>query len=192
MTDSAGTDVIRLLKTDHREVEAMFAELETVTRDPETRKDLADKVIMELIRHAVAEEQYLYPAVRKALPNGDEVADHELEEHAEAEKTMNELDKLQPTDSTFETVLTRLITQIRHHVEEEEGDLFPQLAESCSPEELAELGRKVETAKAAAPTRPHPMAPDRPPFNKLLGPGAGLVDKVRDALTGRGEQSSSS
>lgn len=41
-------------------------------------------------------------------------------------------------------------------------------------------------AKKPAPTRPHPAAPDKPPANKLLGPGAGLVDRARDMLTGRG------
>jgi hypothetical protein len=74
---------------------------------------------------------------------------------------------------------------IRHHVREEETDLFPGLREACSADELRELGAKVETAKKLAPTRRHPAAPDRPPLNTLLAPGAGLVDRLRDALSGR-------
>jgi hypothetical protein len=45
--------------------------------------------------------------------------------------------------------------------------------------------RQVEELMKRAPTRPHPSAPDHPPFNKLLAPGAGLVDRVRDTLSGR-------
>ena len=59
------------------------------------------------------------------------------------------------------------------------------LSFQATEEDLRELGRKVERAKKLAPTRPHPNAPDEPPWNKILAPGAGLVDRVRDALTGR-------
>jgi hemerythrin superfamily protein len=179
--------VIAILEADHREVEAMFAELETGGGDADHRKRLSDQVIMELVRHSVAEEQYLYPAARKALPDGDSIVEHEITEHSEAEKTMDRLDKLSPSDSDFDPVLAELMSQIRHHVGEEEGALFPRLAAACSAEELADLGAKVQVAKKAAPTRPHPMSPDHPPFNKLLDPGAGFVDKLRDALTGRGQ-----
>jgi hypothetical protein len=51
---------------------------------------------------------------------------------------------------------------------------------------LCELGEKFEKSKKLAPTRPHPSAPDRPPANKILGPGVGLIDRMRDALSGRG------
>jgi hypothetical protein len=56
-----------------------------------------------------------------------------------------------------------------------------------SEETLMELGEKVRRAMEKTPTRPHPSAPDTPPANKLLKPGAGLVDRTRDALTGRGK-----
>jgi hemerythrin superfamily protein len=185
MTDTTAPDLIDLLVTDHREVETMFAELETGAGDPEHRRNVADVVIAELIRHAIAEEMYVYPTARKVLPDGDDKAEHEIQEHAEAERLMNTLDGLDPTDPKFATTLAELTAAIRHHVQDEETDLFPRLRLACSPEELIELGRKVEAAKKIAPTRPHPMAPDRPPFNKLLAPGTGLVDRVRDALTKR-------
>jgi hypothetical protein len=79
----------------------------------------------------------------------------------------------------------KLMEDIRHHIEDEEGDLLPKLRQACSEADLQELGEKFENAKKMAPTRPHPAAPDRPPANKILGPGAGLIDRMRDALTGR-------
>ena len=52
-------------------------------------------------------------------------------------------------------------------------------------DELIEIGGKVESAKKLAPTRPHPLAPNNEVFHKLVGPGVGLVDRLRDKLTGR-------
>ena len=178
-------DVVTVLTDDHRAVERVFGELESRQGDPQHRRDLADHVIAELVRHSVAEEQYLYPAARKALPDGDQLADHEVTEHAEAERTMKDLDGLDPADPRFDELLGKLMHEIRHHVQDEENDLFPRLRQACSEEELADLGEKIVRAKETAPTRPHPAAPDTPPMNKMLDRGAGLVDRMRDALSGR-------
>jgi hemerythrin superfamily protein len=178
-------NLISVITEDHREVEAVFQELESGEGTPEHRRDLADHVIAELVRHSVAEEEYMYPAAREALEGGDELADHELEEHAEAEKLMKQLDGLDPTDPRFDELLGTLMAEIRHHIEEEESDLLPKLEAACSEEQLRDLGEKVVRAKAMAPTHPHPSAPDKPPANKLLAPGTALVDRMRDALTGR-------
>ncbi|MER7504449.1 hemerythrin domain-containing protein [Nonomuraea pusilla] len=184
---NAQQDVIDVLVTDHREVEEMFTRLEALTgTGGEEAKTLAEKVVIELVRHSVAEEEYLYPAAREHVPGGGEVADHEIKEHAEAERTMKDLERLEPGDAEFWPTVHRLMDEIRHHIREEEGDLFPKLRQACTPQQLVELGEKVTRAKKLAPTRPHPSAPDTPPANKLLAPGAGLVDRLRDALTGRG------
>ncbi|GAA3204059.1 hemerythrin domain-containing protein [Nonomuraea helvata] len=180
-------DVIAVLVKDHREVEQMFSKLEHMKGGiSDEAKTLAEQVVIELVRHSVAEEEYLYPAVRKHVPGGDEIADHEIAEHSEAEETMKRLEALEPGDDDFWPTTELLMRQIRHHLQEEEGDLFPKLRAACPPEQLVELGEKVQRAKKLAPTRPHPSAPDTPPANKLLAPGAGLVDRVRDALSGRG------
>ena len=163
----------------------MFTEYEGGTIDQARRAELRDQVITELVRHSVAEEMYLYPAARKVLPGGDQLADREIEEHAAAERVMKDLEKVDPDDARFDDLLTQLITDVRGHVGEEETDLFPRLQAACSEQELAELGAKVQQAKKLAPTRPHPSAPDKPPLNKVLGPPVGLVDRVRDALSGR-------
>jgi hemerythrin superfamily protein len=178
-------DVISVLTEDHREVEQVFQELETGGHSAERRRQLVDHVIAELVRHSVAEEQYLYPATRDALPDGDDIADHEVAEHAEAEQTMKELDGLDAADPRFDQLLGELMEQIRHHVEEEESTLFPRLRLACDEARLRQLGEQISKAKEWAPTRPHPGAPDQPPMNKILGPGMGLVDRLRDALSSR-------
>jgi len=178
-------DVVDVLVADHREVEAIFAELEQPGGSPQRRRDLAHVVIAELVRHSGAEEQYVYPATRERLLDGDKVAEHEIAEHAQAEEVMHQLMKLDATDDTFDHLLTKLISDIRHHVREEEGELFPRLRDACDMQTLIDLGRKVLAAKRVGPTRPHPAAPNTPPLNKLAAPVMGAVDKAMDALTNR-------
>ncbi|MEV7964376.1 hemerythrin domain-containing protein [Sphaerisporangium sp. NPDC088356] len=182
-------DVITVLITDHREVEEMFAELEMSrgSGDEEGRRRLTEKVIIELVRHSVAEEAYLYPAARKFIPGGDDLADREIAEHAEAERLMKELERTDPGDPAFDHLLDKFMAVVREHVREEESRLFPELVKYADAEELHDIGKKIRAIKKIAPTRPHPAAPGNPLASKLLAPGAGLVDRIRDLVTGRGK-----
>ncbi|GHD25042.1 hemerythrin domain-containing protein [Streptomyces galbus] len=182
-----GGNVIDELMTDHREVEDLFGKIEALPSGHKDRKVYADQAVMELVRHSVAEEMYLYPAVREHVAGGDALADKELEDHAEAEQLMKDLEGCEADDPDFDRLMTKLMAEIRSHVADEEGNLFVRLRASCPPEALDKLGDKVRQAKKVAPTRPHPAAPDHPPANKMLAPGAGLVDRLRDALSGRGK-----
>ncbi|MEU7057992.1 hemerythrin domain-containing protein [Streptomyces sp. NPDC046197] len=182
-----GGDVIQELTTDHREVEEIFAQIEALPTGDKRRKDLAEQATIELVRHSVAEEMYLYPAVRHHLPDGDSIADREIEDHSEAERTMKELEDCSAGEARFDQLIGRLMREIREHVTDEEQNLFPQLRQAAGADALEDLGEKVRRAKKVAPTRPHPAAPDTPPANKLLAPGAGLVDRIRDAVSGRGK-----
>ena len=178
-------DAVEVLTHDHREVEDLFTRIDNAP-DHETRRDLTEQVITELVRHSVAEEQYLYPLVRKILPGGGELADKEIQDHAEVEKALKKLEIMDVQSTSFLGDVHNVRDEVMSHVAEEEGELFPQLQRECTPEDLRELGAKIEKAKKTAPTRPHPAAPDTPPLNKILAPGAGLVDRLRDKLSGRG------
>lgn len=178
-------DLVSVIIDDHRAVDRVFTELERGTGGAEHRRALADHVIAELVRHSVAEEQFMYPAARKYLDGGDRIAGHEIAEHAEAEQVMKELESVEATDPRFDQLLSKLIADVRHHIRDEETNLLPRLRSACSVEELRDLGKKVTRAKQVAPTRPHPSAPDTPPANLILGPGAGLIDRIRDKLSGR-------
>jgi hemerythrin superfamily protein len=179
-------DVIEVLTHDHREVEDMFGKLTSVA-DPGERRQIADQITIELVRHSVAEEQYLYPAVRERVPDGDSIADRELADHAEVEHLLKRLEEADSESEDFTALTGQLIRTVNAHVKDEEHALFPALAGHCDPADLRRLGEQVQAAKDKAPTRPHPSAPDQPPLNKLLAPGAGLVDRIRDHLSGRGQ-----
>lgn len=182
-------DVIEILTADHREVEAMFIELETLMKtrsgtEDELRKDLADQITIELVRHAVAEEVAVYPMVKEKV--SEEEAERAKREHAEAEETMKRLESLDSEDATFDQEIRKLMNEIREHVAEEEGEMFPRMREVFTPEELTELGKRVEAIKAMAPTRPHPSVPNDPGKRLAVGPVAGLFDRLRDLASGRG------
>jgi hemerythrin superfamily protein len=184
-------DVIEVLTHDHREVEQMFTELQSLAgaqgdAERKRRKDLVDQVTIELVRHSVAEEAEVYPRVKEKVSDAE--AERAKHEHAEAEETMKRLEKLQADDPSFETELATLMQEVRQHVAEEEGEMFPHMRQVFTPDELVELGAKVESVKKLAPTRPHPTAPDEPPGDKILGPVTGLLDRMRDAVTSRGTE----
>ena len=177
-------DVVDLLTADHHEVAALIAEI-WETQEDDRRRDLADTVISELVRHSVAEEMYVYPAMKEHFPDGEETVEHDIAEHKELESTMKELETVRPDDPRFDELVRQLETTLADHVADEEAEQFPRLRAHVPQEELIEIGRKVETAKKLAPTRPHPSAPNNEVFHKLAGPGVGLVDRLRDTLTGR-------
>jgi hemerythrin superfamily protein len=182
-------DVIEILSEDHREVETMFTELETLLdarngTDDDQRKDLVDQVTIELVRHAVAEEVAVYPVVKDKV--SAEEAERAKREHAEAEETMKRLENLDPNDDSFQAELRTLMREIREHVAEEEGEMFPRMRELMTHDELVDLGGRVESIKKMAPTRPHPSVPNDPGKRLAVGPVAGLFDRLRDMASGRG------
>lgn len=180
----AATDVVDILTEDHHAVLDLIAELH-VTADPQRCRALADVVIAEVVRHAVAEEAVVYPAMRDYLPAGDHEVDHDLDEHKAIEKTLKDLEGLDPQDTGFALAVDTLEAELRHHAGSEENEQFPILRASIPAEELVRMGKKVQRIKSMAPTRPHPEAPDNPMFHMVVGPGVGLVDRLRDHLSQR-------
>ena len=182
-------DVIEVLEHDHREVEQMFAELEALRgasseEDKSRRKQLTDQVTIELVRHSVAEEVIVYPEVEKEV-SAEEV-EHAREEHAEAEETLHRLEKLDADDPAFDDELAKLMAEIRHHIADEEGQMFAHMRQVIDPGELEKLGSRVEAFKKVAPTRPHPNIPNEALPRMAAGPAASLFDRMRDLATGRG------
>ncbi len=133
----------------------------------------------------MAEEMYVYPAMREAPTDGESAVEHDIEEHKELETLMKELEGLDGDDSTFMDVIGRLEAVLADHVSDEEGTQFPNLRATLPREELVQLAGKVNSAKKLAPTRPHPGSPNNQLFHKVAGPGVGLVDRLRDRLSGR-------
>ncbi|MGS2642270.1 hemerythrin domain-containing protein [Streptosporangium sp. LJ11] len=148
-------DAIVLLKDDHKTVEKLFKEFENAgERAYKKKRELVDQIIEELTAHAHIEEQIFYPAARESVP---ETSDHVLEsveEHHVVVWMLSELAKLDPKDERFDAKVTVLIENVRHHVEEEEQEWFPQVREAMGRKRLQELGEEMEKAKPTAPRDP--------------------------------------
>lgn len=191
----AEPDAVDLLKEDHQEVEQLFSRFEGLGSGARKRRQqLVDRIIESLSMHAAIEEQVLYPAARKEVPDINDDVLEALEEHHIVKWTLSELEGLDADDERFVAKVTVLIESVRHHVEEEEQELFPQLRKAMGAARLRELGVELRAAKRSAPKRPHPRSPDTPPGNLIaqamnapLDVAAGLTrataERVRDIVT---------
>jgi hemerythrin superfamily protein len=186
-------DAIALLKADHREVEQLFKQFEKAgDRALKQKEKLVEKMIRALAVHAAIEEMFFYPTVRTAALKkdnklGEDASDlvlESLEEHHIVKWTLSELEKMNASDERFEAKVTVLIESVKHHVEEEEEDLFPKVKRLLNAKLLNELGERMEKAKKLVPTRPHPRASDTPPCNFVAGTVAMMMDKGKDLVKG--------
>jgi len=157
-----------VLTQDHRDVEHLFSTFEGLgPRAHRRREATVRKIIESLSQHAAIEETVFYPAVRAMVPGaGDDILEA-LEEHHVVKWTLSELSSMQSEDERFAAKVTVLIESVRHHVKEEERELFPKVRKALSRQKLHELGVQLVAVKADAPTRPHPRSPDTPPGNVI-------------------------
>jgi hemerythrin superfamily protein len=184
-------DAIALLKRDHEEVKQLFRQFEGLTgRAQKSKQKLVMKMIRELAIHSAVEEMLFYPTVRtaalaKGTRTGEKAADavfESLEEHHLVKWTLSELEKMDPSDERYDAKVKVMMESVEHHVEEEEGELFPAVRKLLGEELLEELGERMAKAKKLAPTRPHPRAPDSPPGNLVAAPLAAMMDRGRDLV----------
>jgi hemerythrin superfamily protein len=177
-------DAIQIILKDHRDIERRFKELERADRAeaPERASGAIRELVKELSTHAVVEEQYVYPALRDA--GADTRVLDALEEHHAAKVMLAEIESIPATHPRFGSKLRVLAENVRRHLAAEEAELLPLLERSLDEERRGDLARALERAKRAAPTRPHPAAPDTPPGIFVAGAVAAVYDRSRDALRG--------
>src|SRR4051812_11095610 len=176
----SGTDAIVALKNDHRTVEQLFKKFEKAGDGAlRTKRALVDSMIEELSQHAAIEELVFYPTVRREVSDVTIDVLEALEEHHLVKVILRELEDLDPANERFDAKVTVLMENVRHHVREEEDELFPAVREQLGRTRLRELGNELRAAKPKVPTRPHPMAPDEPPGNVIVGGAVAVMDRAR-------------
>lgn len=136
-------DVTKLLETDHREVEDLFAKAETTTGA--ARQQVVAKLADELTIHAEVEEQIVYPAMREA--GLDDLIDEAETEHQKVKELVARLQTMDATTTEIDSLLAELKSDVEHHVHEEETDAFPIFRASADPSTLSSLGAQVEEMK---------------------------------------------
>jgi hemerythrin-like domain-containing protein len=179
-TRRPGLDAIAELKRDHRNVAQLFKRFEKAGDGAHrAKRALVDSVIEELSRHAAIEELVMYPAIRREMSGANAAVLEALEEHHSVKVSLHELEGLDPSHERFDAKMTVLIEHVRHHVREEEQQLFPEVRTALGRRRLLELGTDLRAARRHAPTRPHPAGPDEPPANALIEGAAAVIDRAR-------------
>lgn len=176
-------DVIDLLMAEHREGEDLLRRLR-YAGDAQSRRELADQLIAHLVRHSVVEEACVYPVVRSYLVHGEEIVDHDLDEHDELERVLKDLESSDAADPDFMGVVVELQIALTQHIADEERQQFPQLRRAAPAHELVSLRGTVEQFNRAAPIRMSPGTPPGDLLHRIVGPGEGMVDRLRDVLAG--------
>jgi hemerythrin superfamily protein len=136
------TDAIALLSADHKEVDALFKEYEKLCKadaDDGEKGLLAAQICAMLTVHATIEEELFYPAARAALEDdGQDLLDEAVVEHASAKDLIAQIEDANPGDELFDAKVQVLGEYIRHHVKEEETELFPKVKKAKA--DLVALG----------------------------------------------------
>ena len=154
-----GEDVFEMLKTDHRHVQDLFTKFEDA--DKRARASIADDTLTALEIHATLEEELVYPAIAEVIDD-EELVKEAREEHHVAKFLIKELRKMDAEDDGFSTKFKVLGELVGHHIEEEEGELFPQAQEGgFEPQSISEevskrkarLMQKYEGGKKSSRSR---------------------------------------
>ncbi|MCW3820117.1 hemerythrin domain-containing protein [Micromonospora sp. DR5-3] len=176
-----GRSVADLVTREHAALLGLAGQATDPDLPAERRREVLDVLTAAVSRHLSAEEQYLFPAARAAVPDSAELVDREIEADAALLTALRDLSG--PDDPALAEVTDR----VRRHVDRVAALVAP-LRAVATDAELIRLGNRWEIAEEAAPTRPHPGTPASPPWNKIVEPAVGVLDKVRDAVTGRRTQ----
>ena len=136
-----------LLKADHKKVAGILEKIDSTTeRGVKTREDLFTQLKTELDVHARIEEEIFYPALEDAKETR-EITLEAFEEHRLVKQLLSELEKMDKGDEQWTARFTVLKENIEHHVEEEEGEMFPKARKVLNEAEAEELGTRLEEAK---------------------------------------------
>ena len=178
----SATDVTEFLVNQHEQIKSLFAK--TLSGSGKQRQDAFVELRRMLAVHETAEEEIVHPRAKRKIPNGADVVAARLEEEHEAKTVLTELEKLDVDSEEFTTKLTKLRDAVIDHAEHEEQEEFAKLSEELSSDELEKLGRAAALAETIAPTRPHPGVESQI-ANLMVGPFAAMLDRTRDAITGK-------
>ena len=147
-SNGSENEAIAQLREDHARVKKMFKQYDKLAKtdaDGSERQELASMICAELTAHATAEEEILYPAERETLEEADLIDEAEVE-HATAKELIAQIQDSTPDDDLFDAKVKVLGEYINHHVEEEEGEIFPKLRKSKI--DTVRLGEEIAARKA--------------------------------------------
>jgi hemerythrin-like domain-containing protein len=149
-------NALELLMEDHRKVQELFEQVKG-TENQKQHKQLFKRIKTELDTHTHIEERVFYPTLKKYEEFKETVLEA-IEEHLQVKTLLRAIDRLSEGNERFDAKLKVLIDNVEHHIEEEEGELFPKVKRQLSSEQLEELGLELEAAKKDFGRKPRARA----------------------------------
>src|SRR5215475_583183 len=147
---------LELLKEDHRKAQELFEQVKTIGNERQ-RRQLYNKIKVELDTHTYIEEKVLYATLKK-YEEFKEMALEAIEEHLQVKNILREIDRLSEGSDRFEPKLMVLIENVNQHIEKEESEMFPKVEGRFSEGQLEDLGQNLEAAKKEFGEKPRAKA----------------------------------
>ncbi|KAF8810564.1 hypothetical protein BYT27DRAFT_7091551 [Phlegmacium glaucopus] len=180
---SQSKTLLHAVAEDHQEMYAYYNEYLGNAHDAEAQGRWARQLTWEVARHAVGEEIVVYPLMEKHLgEEGKKLADEDRKDHQYVKERLYTLEGLTPGTPEHASLLKDIMDHLKPHNENEEQRDLPLLEKVLGTDNSEKAAVSFTRTKKFVPTRPHPSAPNKPPFETLAGLMAAPVDKLKDAF----------
>jgi len=173
------------IKEDHEEMYEYHDEYKRARSkgDAEAQGRWARQLTWEIARHAVGEEIVVYPLMEKHLgERGKELADHDRAEHQNVKELLYKLESLTSGSQEYDQIIEKMMKSLHHHNDDEELKDLPLLEPAIGEEASKNAALSFKNTKKFVPTRSHPSAPNKPPFETFVGFLTAPIDKLKDVF----------
>jgi hemerythrin superfamily protein len=178
--DQQTQDIVDAVLQDHERFRRLFADFRQATGGQGS--EVWQALVRGLAVHETAEEEIVYPQVRRFVDGGDDIVEERLAEEDQGKKELAELEELGADAPEFESRVRQFMEKVLSHAEAEEREELPELRTAADDDSRRRMAKIYHTAKSVAPTHAHKMAPESATGNVLIGPVVALMDRVRDAI----------
>ncbi|KAF2196342.1 HHE domain protein [Delitschia confertaspora ATCC 74209] len=171
--------ILPTIKAEHSKLRDEYKKIKSAANSDEKDR-WRNQFSWDLARHSIGEEIIVYPQFETHLPNGKEMADRDRAHHYEVKVSLAKVQDMDVTSADFDPELDKLMKSLENHIKEEEEHDLPALEEKLSIEASDDLSGKFERTKMFVPTKSHPTAPDKPPYETVVGMLTTPIDLMRD------------
>jgi len=170
------------IKKDHREIETYYTEIINAKDDDHATR-YQNQFTWELARHSIGEELVVYPSFEKNLgQKGKDMAEKDRQEHQVVKEKLRKFQSMKPKDPDFIPTLKSLMEDLKQHIKEEETEDLPALDKTLDATDDESMAKSFGRTKAFVPSRSHPSAPAKPPFETVVGLMTAPIDHLGDML----------
>ncbi|KAJ1707258.1 hypothetical protein F9C07_2197654 [Aspergillus flavus] len=165
--------IVDTIKTDHREIVDYYSKVLNSTSNKE-KVQWQNQFTWELARHSIAEELVVYPQLEKKLADGRAMAEKDRNEHQTVKEQLKEFQNMKPSDPDLDA------KDLYQHIKEEGSQDLSKLEDAITEEESKHLTKSFGRTKMFVPSRSHPSAPDKPPFETGVGLMTAPIHQLAD------------